>query len=150
MIIRHDRSDRECLVDAADWPAFTTFFNGHAAATLIAPRWFLTAAHVATLIPDGRLSVPIAGQRHKLGRVVVHPDFRSEWEPEDELEEADVPDLAVVELLTPVEDVDPVALYEGDGECGMVVTLLGSGESGNGLRHVRAADRHLRRATNRI
>ncbi len=49
MIIRHDRRDRESLVDPCKWPAITGFFRGNGAATLIAPTWLLTAAHVHTL-----------------------------------------------------------------------------------------------------
>jgi hypothetical protein len=52
MIIRHDRSDRQSLVDPCKWPAITSFFRGPGAASLIAPTWLLTAAHVARHIPN--------------------------------------------------------------------------------------------------
>lgn len=51
MITRHDRLDSGSLVDDRQWPGLTTFFRGHGAASLIAPTWLLTAAHVAESIP---------------------------------------------------------------------------------------------------
>jgi len=72
MIIRHDRSDRDSLVDEGQWPALTSFFRGHGGASLIAPRWLLTAAHVAQNIPSEiRLSVELALPRIK--------EIASEW-----------------------------------------------------------------------
>ncbi|GCE07426.1 trypsin-like serine protease [Dictyobacter aurantiacus] len=150
MIIRHDRSDRESLVDAAQWPGITSFFRGHSAASLIAPTWLLTAAHVAVSIPtDHPLSVELGGARYRLGRVVIHPDFRHEWTTESELAGGTV-DLALVGLAAPVEGIDPFALYEHDDELGQEVLMLGSGECGNGRRGAMGSDRHLRRATNRV
>lgn len=157
MILRHDRADRESLVDEQDWPALTSFFRGHGAATLIAPTWLLTAAHVAQSIPSHvTLSVELAGKRFPLARVILHPAYDAAWmaREEDEDDENDegssVVDLAVVELALPVTHVHPVAIYEEADEQGQEVWLLGRGECGNGLRGVRGADRALRRVTNRI
>jgi V8-like Glu-specific endopeptidase len=52
MIIRHDRSNRDSLVRKGSWPAVTSFFRRHEAASLIAPTWLLTAAHVVQNISD--------------------------------------------------------------------------------------------------
>lgn len=154
MIIRHDRSDRDSLVNEEQWPALTSFFRGHGAATLIAPTWLLTAAHVAQSIPTHvPLSVALAGKRYPLARVILHPGYDAAWMARDEDEEdagSSAVDLALVELASPVEQVRPFALYDRADEQGYEVLLLGRGEYGNGLRGARGTDRALRRVTNRV
>jgi hypothetical protein len=119
VIIRHDRRDRESLVDPGKWPAITSFFRGHGAAMLIASRWLLTAAHVAHYIPaDHRVFVELRGQRYAISRVILHPAWQDTWEQEDEDIVGDTVDLAVVELETPVEGVHPFDLYTGSDETG--------------------------------
>ncbi|GHO79311.1 hypothetical protein KSD_70820 [Ktedonobacter sp. SOSP1-85] len=150
MIIRHDRLDRETLVDSTQWPGITSFFRGHGAASLIAPTWLLTAAHVVNLIPpDLHLSVEFAGKRYPIARIIRHPDFRKEWDYEKD-RAVDTIDLAVVELEMPVEGIEPFKLYEQSDEQGQEITLLGAGECGNGKRGALGSDRHLRRVTNQI
>lgn len=149
MIIRHDRRDRESLVDPCKWPAITSFFRGHGAASLIAPRWLLTAAHVGCRIPAShRVFVELREKRYTISRVILHPDWQDTWEEEDEDNVGDTIDLAVVELETPVEDVRPFELYTGSDETGQEVLLLGAGQYGNGLIGARGSDRQLRRVTN--
>ena len=157
MIIRHDRSDKESIVDASDWPGITNFFRGSGAATLIAPQWLLTAAHVARHIPtDIKLSVELAGKRYPIERTILYPNYRPAWEQytgNDAIDLAvvhDTIDLAVVQLEKPVENVTPFKLYEQFDEVGKEVILLGWGECGNGLHGARGADHSLRRATNLI
>jgi hypothetical protein len=149
MIIRHDCSDRQSLVDPSKWPAITSFFGGPGAASLIAPAWLLTAAHVARHIPrDHRLQVELREKRYGVARVVLHPAWRDSWEGEDEDAIGDTVDLALVELETPVKDVRPFALYTRTDETGKEVILLGAGQYGNGLEGARGSDRQLRRVTN--
>jgi hypothetical protein len=149
MIIRHDRRDRECLVDPCKWPAITTFFHGHGAASLIAPTWLLTAAHVARSLQDGRpFSVELAEKRYAIARVILHPGYDSSWEEADEDEVGDSVDLALVELAEPVVGVEPYGLYTSSDEVGQECLLLGAGQYGDGLRGVRGSDHQLRRVTN--
>lgn len=151
MIIRHDRSDRDSLVDEAQWPALTSFFRGRGGATLIAPAWLLTAAHVAQSIPsEVRLSVELAGKRYPIARTILHPAFDREWSSEDEDNEHETVDLALVELEVPVTHVRPFDLYDRQDEQGQEAFLLGRGEFGNGIRGVRGFDRALRQVTNQI
>lgn len=156
MILRHDRTDRDCVVKEGDWPQVTSFFNGYAGASLIAPRWLLTAAHVAEHVTPGRTSVELATARYQITRTVAHPTYDPAWvaEHEDEGEDAlaahPVVDLALVELETLVNDVVPFALYEDSDELGREVVLLGRGAFGDGLRGSRGFDRGLRQATNLI
>jgi len=149
MIIRHDRSDKESIVNASDWPGVTNFFRGSGSATLIAPDWLLTAAHVARFIPTNiQLSVELAGKRYPIARTISCPFYEPKWEQDED--NPDTVDLAVVQLAMPVEDVVPFKLYDRFDEVGQEVILLGWGECGNGLHGARGADHTLRRATNQI
>ncbi len=151
MIIRHDRSDRDSLVDEEQWPALTSFFRGHGGASLIAPTWLLTAAHIAEIIPtEVRLSVELAGKRYAIARTFLHPAYDREWEAGEEDDENNTVDLALVELEAPVENVLPFDLYDRSDEQGQEVLLLGRGECGNGIRGARGSDRALRQVTNQI
>jgi Trypsin len=151
MIIRHDRSDRESLVDAHQWPGITSFFRGHGGASLIAPTWLLTAAHVAESIPNEvRLSVELAEKRYPIARTIFHPNYDRKWIQGNEDDGNNTVDLALVELEVPVENVSPFDLYEEQDEQGQEVLLLGQGEFGNGMRGARGSDRALRQATNQI
>jgi len=138
MIIRHDRSDRDSLVDEEQWPALTSFFRGHGGASLSAPMWLLTAAHVAQDIPtEVRLSVELAGKRYPIARTLLHRAYDREWSTGDEDDGNTTVDLALVELEAPVEDVLPFDLYDRSDEQGQAVLLLGRGEFGNGIRGAR-------------
>ena len=134
MILRHDRLDADCVVDDADWPAIVTFFGGDGAATLVAERWLLTAAHTAANIPPGH-SISVGGREIGVGRVVAHPDGV---------------DLALVELEGAPAGVAPIALHEASDEVGAELLLLGRGDFGNGREGVLGVDRRLRCVTNRV
>ena len=131
MILRHDRDDRECHADEADWPSVVTFFGGDGGATLVAARWLLTAAHTAANLPRGHL-VPIGGEEIRVTRVVSGPA-----------------DLALVELAEPA-GVPVIALHTEPDEVGQVALLLGRGDYGNGVDGVLGVDHRLRCVTNRI
>ena len=149
MIIRHDRRDRESLVDPCKWPAITSFFRGNGAASLIAPTWLLTAAHVARCLPTGRpFSVELAERRYAVARVILHPGYDAAWEEKDEDEVGDSADLALIELATPVGNALPYGLYTSSDEAGQECLLLGAGQYGDGVRGVRGSDQQLRRVTN--
>jgi hypothetical protein len=141
MIIRHDRSDADCLVDEHEWPGIVTFFDGDGAGTLIAPTWILTAAHTANNIPSPH-SISVAGHRYGIVRVVTYQ--------EHERDVSGSVDLALVELDVAVRGVDPFGLYNDGDEQGQEILLLGRGDYGNGVDGVQGVDHRLRRATNRV
>lgn len=107
-------------------------------AVLIAPRWVLTAAHVATEVEPGH-RITVAAIEYSLDSVVLHPD----WD--------DGPhDLALLRLAAPVLGTTPAALYRDSLERDRVVVLVGYGDYGTGLTGPQANDRRVRGATNRI
>lgn len=155
MILRHDRTDRDCVVKESAWPAITSFFRGHGGATLIGPRWLLTAAHVAEHVSPGRTSVELGVGTYRVARTILHPTYDPAWvaaheDDESALDGHPVVDLALVELAASVPDVEQFAMYEDADEEGCEALLLGRGEFGDGLRGARGFDRGLRQVTNRI
>lgn len=144
IIIRHDRDDSRYQELAASYPQVVHMNTQQPGSppdgegTLVDPRWVVTAAHVATLIGPGHLVT--AGERdYAVAAVHIHP----EW--------TDGPhDIALVELTTEVRDIAPVLLYRESDESGQVVTVVGIGDTGDGLRGPTHNDGLLRAATNRI
>jgi hypothetical protein len=111
-----------------------SFFDGDGAATLIAARWLLTAAHTAANLPPGH-TVVIAGRRIAIADAVPEPGGD---------------DLALVELERAPEGVAPLALHDGADETGAELLLLGRGDFGNGRDGVLGVDHRLRGVTNRV
>lgn len=109
--------------------------------TLIAPRWVLTAAHVAAMVKPGDLVIA-AGRSYAIDRVVLHP----EWH-----QIADVKrDVALVRVRFDVMGIEPAQLFVGEEVAGTIVTFVGRGGFGTGVAGVRGEDRRLRAATNRL
>ena len=122
IIIRHDVDDALYVQDGNAYPAvFEVFDRRGGVATLIAPQWALTVAHVAQSIPQGH-RVTIAGESYAVAQVILHPGW-----------ETALVDISLVRLDRPVEGVNPIAPYEGDDEAGQVVTFVGRGDTGTGL-----------------
>ncbi len=106
--------------------------------TLIAPRWVLTAAHVAAEITPGHL-LTVADEPYQVDSVIRHPD----WD--------DGPnDLALLRLERSVIGVRPAHLYRGSEEVDRVLVLVGYGDLGTGLSGPTGSDRQVRGATNRV
>lgn len=135
VVIRHDVDDARYRIEAAAFPALADM-PGEGHGVLIAPRWVLTAAHAAPMEGMGA-TVAINGARYGVERVFLHPGFKRM--PEALGKEAMATgsaskihaflatsdDIALVRLATPVNDVQPVALYRGTGEAGQVAVLIG-------------------------
>lgn len=138
VIIRHDRADALYLSLGKRFSAVCHMNLPDGEGTLIAPRWVLTAAHVAVDVPPGH-RVSIAGRNYAVEAVFINPDWRSSRH-----------DIALVKLRERVRRVRPLALYRGSDETGRIVTILGSGFSGTGLTGPRKNDGRLRGARNRI
>lgn len=138
---RHDVAADAYIQPAGAHPAIFDIFPGNGAATLIAPEWAVTAAHVAQAIPpDGSHAVQIGDGRYQVARVVTHPEWSG----------VHFHDLALIQLSPPVSDVTPLPIYRAEAEVGQIVSLLGRGDYGDGQNGVLGADGQLRAATNRV
>jgi len=106
--------------------------------TLIAPRWVLTAAHVATEVRLGH-RIAVGGALHAVDSIILHPD----WD--------DGPhDIALLRLAMAVKTTAPAVLYRDTAELDRTVVLVGYGDIGDGLTGPRDNDGRVRGATNLV
>lgn len=145
IIMRHDRADTAyrdlgaryagalCEVRVEDGRGVRV-----ALGTLIAPRWVLTAAHVAQGMQPGHV-IRFDGQDYPVARVTLQP----KWEGQEH-------DLALIYLQTPVAGAQPLPLYRWDDEAGQQIIFVGSGMTGNGQTGPTGEDGIIRGATNRV
>jgi len=145
IIHRHDRPDSLFIALGAKYPALahinlpTPKGASDGEGTLIAPRWVLTAAHVAMEVRKGHVLV-IHGQRVAVDSIVIHPSW----------EDGGPHDLGLLRLAAPITDVSPAPLYRDSSEVDQVVVLLGYGDYGTGESGPVGNDHVVRGATNRI
>ena len=139
IIVRHDVDDAEFLQHEGAYPAvFDVFDKRGGVATLIEPSWAITAGHVGKDIKPGH-ETNIAGQTYSVRQVVLHP----KWATSNR-------EMALFQLDRPVQNVEPIPLYDTSDEQGKIVTFVGRGDTGTGLTGPITADHKLRAATNRI
>jgi hypothetical protein len=121
IVIRHDRPDERYRQLGEQYPAVSSFGRA-GAATLIAPQWVLSAAHVVAGMRR-TATIPFAGQAYEIERTVIHPDWK-EMGPKD---------IALVKLTKPVAGVVPLAIYPNADEAGRTIVFVGNGGTGTGL-----------------
>jgi hypothetical protein len=143
--IRHDQPDSLYLDLAAqpDFAAVGKFVNswGYTGnATLIAPNWVLTAAHVLSAASGGTFT--LNGNSYASAQMVVHPNWTGNA--------FNGYDLALVRLNNPVGDVTPAVLYTGNSEFGQLATYVGYGFTGTGLTGWQTLDNQKRAFQNVI
>lgn len=114
-------------------------------ATLVAPDWVLTAAHVVEASPTQPKAVQftVGGQSYAASRWVLHPKY-------DGSSLIKGFDLALVQLSQPVLDVTPAQIYRKKKERGMEGTFVGFGRTGTGISGDTVDDRLKRAGTNII
>jgi DNA-binding beta-propeller fold protein YncE len=140
VVFRHDRTDADALAAGVPFTAVGRALPD-GGCTLIAPRWAVTAAHVAASLRPGS-AVTFGDRTYTVARVIVHPEG---------VAKAGVPpevDLALIELAEPVQDVAPLPLYRGQAEQGATMTIVGYGDFGTPAGPLSRADGRRRAVTN--
>lgn len=129
-VIRHDRSD-SLYLDLAAQSQFdpagmvrngTSFCSG----VLVAPDWVISAGHCANggVLPTD-LTFDIAGQNIPVAAIYLLGEFNGE--PDSGA------DLSLLKLTTPITGVTPIKLFRGASILGMTGTMVGFGDTGDGL-----------------
>ena len=123
ILVRSDRDDAEYLELANKYPSSVLLNAPDGEGVLIAPRWVLTAAHVAAAMQE--LKTPprlvFEGRAFEVQSYHVHPDWRK-GDPAS--------DIAVIQLKNAVTSVDPTPLYREKDEVGKTVIIVGHGYTG--------------------
>jgi hypothetical protein len=153
IIIRHDVGSGDYLVSQVDYPA--VFFLEQqgsrrvCVATVIHPRWAITAAHCSeetmlgeTVAQGRRFGVTVANRTREIDFVATHPDY-------DQDSATDV-DLALLRFVKESAVPRPLPIYSERDEIGQVARLLGWGFFGLGTTGRQYDDGRLRLAENRI
>ncbi len=144
IVIRHDKEDADYIALGKQFPSVCKVDQG-GDGTLVAPRWVLTAAHVAEGMyrrKGSDIRIHFEGQKegYEIDKIFVHPEF--------------VPmqgaDIALIQLKKEVKGIDPVDFYNKKDEAGKEIVIVGHGDfkKGNGGEWVR--DGKKRAATNII
>lgn len=141
IVIRHDVDDAKYIALAEGHD--TVAFLGGGTGTLVAPRWMLTAAHVADDLGPLLPEVTLGGDMYTADLVVLYPNWNDRSLPQ-----RDRPDIALVRLDRAVTGVTPSPLYRGSDEAGKIVTFVGGGVTGNGRDGLGEDDRVMRGAHN--
>jgi hypothetical protein len=138
--IRHDRTDADALKLGERFsPAGRVLPDG--GCTLVAPTWAVTAAHVASGLAPGN-QIEFGQRRYPIKRVVIHPEGAAPMGRPPEV------DLALIELAEPVTGIAPALLYDGTGELGRTVVIVGYGDYGLAGKGFQRADGRRRAVTN--
>ena len=106
--------------------------DDYAAGVLISPRWVITAAH---FVDDSSVWL-FGGAYYNSKQIIKHPKLSTV--PSDRKAQWDGWDLALVELGKPVLNVVPAVRYEGRSELESVVSKIGYGYLGDGVKGMKS------------
>jgi len=125
IVMRHDVPQENYSASLKHFPALARFYIDGAHGVLIEPTWVLTAAHT-TFCTDPGTTILVGRTKVKVKKRYVHPDH----------EPGISHDIALIELDAPVSNIKPALLYEANDEKGKIITFIGAGDAGNGLKGV--------------
>jgi secreted trypsin-like serine protease len=156
IVIRHDTGYARHAARESQFPAVFWLEQRSArkicVATLIDPRWALTAAHCVEetdlqghIASQGEYVVQIAGTLQGIDHVVMHPDYHFRYDENNSAREVD---MALLRLSQSVAMPRPVPLYRDADEQDRVATLLGWGYFGIGTTGIQHDDGRFRMAQN--
>jgi hypothetical protein len=143
--IRDDQPDSSYLALAAspEYAPVGTFVSNWGytgSATLIAPDWVLTAAHMLVAASSGTFT--INGTSYASTQLIRNPGWNSN--PMDGY------DFGLVHLSSPVVGITPATLYTGSSDLGQIGTFVGFGFTGTGLTGWKTLDNQERAFQNVI
>ena len=153
IVTRHDVDKSAYDADEADFPALASLYSSpdgrrDCVATLIAPDWVITAKHCVAddaldaRIAAGEFAITFAeGREAIVTRIERMPDLEGPVQRSD---------IALLQLASPIEDIEPVPFYEGGDELGRVMFFAGWGGTGTGIEGVSSEDGAFRIAENRV
>jgi len=121
IVIRHDVSDETYHAVPSDFPPLATLYNIGVHGTLIHPEWVVTAAHAVFCMNPG--------QKIKVGNELVSISNRYSY-PKYQL--GGEHDIALIKLNSPVTNIKPADLYNGNTESGVITWFIGVGGTGTG------------------
>ena len=128
IVMRHDVDKNEYLLDTVKYQS--AIYGDICSATLIAPRWVLTASHCFAQSLGHNLSSFGRAQSGdlsaKVKKVHIHPQSTIPAQGET------IHDFALLELEEPFYGIEPVPPYEKSDELGQTMKLAGYGYTGTG------------------
>ena len=145
ILIRPDRDDSEYLELATRYSSSVLLNAPDGEGVLIAPRYVLTAAHMARALQEMKAlpRLEFAGRQYAIQSIHIHSEYRK-----------GVPaaDVALLYLRDTVAGVAPTPIYRDKDEGGKAVVIVGHGYSGRiGDKPVKEKwDRRKRAAINTI
>jgi hypothetical protein len=153
IIVRHDVRADAYEVSTTDYPAvFYIEKQGRrkvCAATVIHPRWAISAAHCAdettladTIANRRRFAVEVGGKIREIDAIIRHPDF--------DIQSASDVDLVLLRFRNESNSPSPYPLQSTADELGATVRLVGWGYFGLGLNGRQFDDGKMRMAKNKI
>ena len=153
IIVRHDVRADAYEVSTTDYPAvFYIEKQGRrkvCAATVIHPRWAISAAHCAdettlayTIANRRRFAVEVGGKIREIDAIIRHPYF--------DIQSASDVDLVLLRFRNESNSPSPYPLQSTADELGATVRLVGWGYFGLGLNGRQFDDGKMRMAKNKI
>lgn len=144
IVRRHDQSDEKYIALGEEFPAVCKVGINGGDGTLVGSKWIITAAHVAEGMytrTQGNLKVYFDdGQVVEVEEVYVHPEYDG---PSGH-------DIALLKLVSNVEDISPLPLNRSILEEAKEIIIVGHGYAKAGDETEWITDGKLRAATNRV